>query len=182
MGAAWPRTTKTRKSSVYGWELISNYRAARRTTFINTVTAERVKWIENLRTNISEFCGLTYTWCASNIEGTEEKNEILKKIDVLRHHIRLQLNPDPSATLDREIEKLIAEVPYLTHQTQQDELKIAINNLIETSQTLLKEEWEKVKLESKRGDLKENENCLDFIFAGLNQWCMKRTKKWRKSA
>ena len=163
------------------WNVINNYRTARRTTFINTVTAERVKWIENLRTNISNFCGLTYTWCASNLEGKEEEKEIVKKIDVLRHYIRLQLNPDPTATLDREIEKLIADIPKLTHETKQGELKEAINNLVERSQNLLKEEWEKVKQESKRGDLRDDENCLDFLFARLNQWCLKKTEQWRQS-
>ena len=49
------------------WNIINNYRASRRTAFINTVTAERVKWIEKLRENISEFCGLTYTWSLSKM-------------------------------------------------------------------------------------------------------------------
>jgi hypothetical protein len=31
------------------WNLANNYRLSRRTAFINTVTAERVKWIERLR-------------------------------------------------------------------------------------------------------------------------------------
>ncbi len=44
------------------WNIVNNYRTSRRTSFINTVTSERVKWIEKLRENISTFCGLTYTW------------------------------------------------------------------------------------------------------------------------
>jgi hypothetical protein len=105
------------------WNIINNYRAARRTAFINSVTAERIKWIETLRNNISTFCGLTYTWSMSKLGGTEEEKEIVKEIDKLRHYIRLQLNPSPNAKLDREIEKHIINIPDLTHETREAELK-----------------------------------------------------------
>lgn len=159
------------------WNVINNYRSSKRTAFINTVTTERIKWIENLRSNISSFCGLTYTWSMSELEGTEEEKEIIKEIDKLRHYIRLQLNPDPDALLDRKIEKLISLIPTLTPQHKQEDLKTEINNLITTSQELLKEEWEKVKEESKRGDLKDNEHCLDSLLSKINKWCLNKTKK-----
>jgi hypothetical protein len=93
------------------WNIVNNYRTSRRTAFINTVTSERVKWIQHLREDLSTFCGLTYTWSVSKLEGTEEEKEIIKQIDKLRHYIRLQLNPDPNASLDRRIEELIKRVP-----------------------------------------------------------------------
>ena len=93
------------------WNIVNNYRLSRQTVFINTVTAERVKWIEKLRINISEFCGLSYTWQASKLEGTAEGLIAIKQIDKLRHLIRLQLNPD--GTHDKEIERLIAQIPNL---------------------------------------------------------------------
>jgi hypothetical protein len=40
------------------YNAVQNYRSSRRTTFINTVTSERVKWIEKLRQSISTFYGL----------------------------------------------------------------------------------------------------------------------------
>jgi hypothetical protein len=118
----------------------------------------------------------------SKLEGSEDELALLKEIDKLRHLIRLQLNPDPEAHLDREIEKLIIKVPSLTHELKQDELKESLDELIVTSQNLLKTEWEKVKEESKRGDLKDNEHCLDPIFRRLNGWCLNKTRKWTKSA
>jgi hypothetical protein len=81
------------------WNLVSNYRTSRRTSFINTVTAQRVKWIEQLRQDISVFSGLT-------------------------HLIRLRLNP--SGTHDKEIEELLRRIPQLTHVAQRDELKQAL--------------------------------------------------------
>ncbi|MDP8205815.1 MAG: hypothetical protein P9L92_04050 [Candidatus Electryonea clarkiae] len=134
------------------WNLVVNYKNSRRTSFINTVTSERIKWIDKLRNNISDFCGLTYTWVMSELKEKPNELEYIVKIDNLRHLIRLQLNPD--GALDQKIEELIAEIPTLTNSSQRKELRSAINTLIETTQKLLKEEWDKVKLESKSGDLK----------------------------
>ncbi len=137
-----------------GWNLLSNYRASRRTSFINTVTAQRIKWIEQLRQDISAFSGLTHTWCFSELEGKPEEAAILKEIDRLRHLIRLRLNP--SGTHDQEIEELIQRIPQFTHVTKRGELKQTIEQITVATQKLLKEEWDKVKEESKYGDLKEN--------------------------
>jgi hypothetical protein len=154
------------------WNLIINYRNSRRTSFINTVTSERIKWIDKLRHNISDFCGLTYTWSMSDLQNKPEELDYLRKIDNLRHLIRLQLNP--TGELDQKIEQLIAEIPELTHPSKIDQLKEAINELIETTQKLLKEEWDKVRQESKRGDLKDNEYFLDPMMEDFNKWCLKK--------
>ena len=59
-----------------------------------------------------------------------------------------------------EIESLIAEIPTLTGPTNQKELKAALDNLTVTTQLLLKEEWEKVKQEAERGNLKPERTRL----------------------
>ncbi len=135
------------------WNLIANYHATRRTSFINTVTSQRVKWIEQLRQDISSFSGLTHTWCCSELEGKPEETEMLKEIDRLRHVIRLRLNPD--ATHDRKITQLIRKIPELTDISKRTELKEALEELTVTTQLLLSEEWKKVKAEAKYGDLQE---------------------------
>ncbi len=159
------------------WNIVMNYRQSRRTTFINTVTSERVKWIKTLRQNISTFCGLTYNWCYSNLRNKPEEREVLKQIDKLRHLIRLQLNPDPESKLERKIEDLIKTIPELTDTSKRYELKDSLNELIQTTQQLLKEEWETVKAESKRGDLKENENFLDPVLDRFNNFLLRLTSK-----
>jgi len=138
------------------WNIINHYRVNKRSSFINTVTNERVKWLDKLRKNISDFCGLTYTWSMSNVEGKPEEFELVSKCDKLRFLIRLQLNPkeiNGQPNPDKKIEELIAKVPELTHESKQQELKDALDQMIITSQELLKEEWEKVKAEAKSGDL-----------------------------
>jgi len=135
------------------WNAVNNYRSSKRTSFINTVTTERVKWIERLRNNISSFVGLTHTWGRSKLECKDEF-DVLKKIDNLRYLIRLQLNPNGKH--DKKIEELIALIPNLTDPSEDENLEQAKKELIENTQLLLKEEWDKVKLESKQGDLKES--------------------------
>ena len=69
------------------WNLWNNYKTTRKNNFINTVTNQRIKWIEQLRQNIASFLGLTHTWCASDIEGKPEEPKIHKQLDRLRHLI-----------------------------------------------------------------------------------------------
>ena len=140
------------------WNIINHYKTTRKISFINTVTSERVKWLDKLRKNISDFCGLTHTWTRSIIQGSPDEAKILTEIDKLRYLIRLQLNPKvdhgvPNA--DKKIEELITVIPNLTDINRRAELDQAMDQLIVTSQLLLKKEWEKVKAESKIGDLND---------------------------
>jgi hypothetical protein len=135
------------------WNFIQGHRAARKASFINTVTSQRVLWIEQMRQDVSKFVGLTHTWAQSNLEGTDSELEVLKEIDRLRQVIRLRLNPDD--TPDRKIAELVKKIPTLTHESRRNELMDALNRLTEATQEMLKGEWEKVKSESKDGDLSE---------------------------
>ncbi len=65
----------------------------------------------------------------------------------------MRLNPD--GTHDRKITDLIKLIPTLTHTSKRAELLDALEELTTTTQELLKEEWEKVKAESKDGDLSD---------------------------
>ena len=67
--------------------------------------------------------------------------------------IRLRLNPEEN--YDRRIEQLLAEIPELTDISKRDRLTQALEELTVTSQKLLKQEWEKVKLEAEQGNLKK---------------------------
>jgi hypothetical protein len=133
------------------WNAITNHRINRRTTFVNTVTSQRIKWIEQLRQDIGSFSGLVYHWSHSEMEGKDGEGEMLKELDRLRHVIRLRLNPE--GELDQKIEALIAEIPHYTDPSRQPELLDALERLTKTTQALLKEEWDKVKLESEHGPL-----------------------------
>lgn len=134
------------------WNTFQTYYATRKASFINNVTTQRIKWLEQLRQDISTFSGLTHTWCSSSLQGKPEEAEILKELDRLRHVIRLRLNPD--GIHDQKITTLLKLIPTLTSPSQLTALLDALEELTTTTQKLLKEEWEKVKKEAKDGDLK----------------------------
>jgi hypothetical protein len=143
--------------------ILYNLYINKKTIFINTVTAERIKWIGKLRENISAFCGLSYHWVFTGIENQEKSNELIKEIDRLRVMIKLQLNPN--GTLDIRLMSLIDEIvrlsvpkgiPNLGEIRANFEAKV--NEMIQTGQLLLKAEWEKAKEESKKGDLRRKLN------------------------
>lgn len=133
------------------WNSFANFRSGQRTMFVNTVTSQRIKWIEQLRQDISTFSGLVYHWAMTDLTDTKEEQQIVKEIDRLNHVIRLRLNP--AGTYDKVIEGLLAEIPK--HTEDQAKIKELLEQLTVTSQALLKEEWEKVKAESKKGPLSD---------------------------
>jgi hypothetical protein len=51
---------------------------------------------------------------------------------------------------------MIGDIPNLTHISQHEKLKRALEELTVTSQKLLKQEWDKVKLEAEYGNLKKD--------------------------
>lgn len=138
------------------YNVLQNYRTSRRTTFINTVTSERVKWIEKLRLSISTFCGLAHYWRFSTVRGSDDQRQKIEEIDKLRHLIALQLNPNDD--VDREIQTLVGEIVSMCsgHREVSDrDFRRQLDSLTEKTQQLLKAEWDKVKRESLKGALSQ---------------------------
>jgi hypothetical protein len=141
------------------WNIYQNYRNTRRTSFINTVTSERVKWIAHVRETISRFCGLTYHWAVSpQLQVTAGGEDVLREIDTLRHLIPLQLNPD--GALEKDIVSLVAQIPHATDPKKTDLLWDLLDKLIGKTQLMLKAEWEKVKDEAENGRLTATDSML----------------------
>ena len=137
--------------------IIYNIYINRRTTYINSVTAERVKWINALRENVSKYAGLTYNWVISEVkEESDESKEILKEIDRLRILIQLQINPKEK--LGKKIISWIDTISSHTHESQKEKLKQDLKGMVADVQELLKEEWDKVKDESEKGRLPKKDD------------------------
>jgi hypothetical protein len=127
----------------------------RRTSFINTVTSERVKWIGKLRENVSNYVGLTHYWFVSKRDVDQQKLEdVLRDLRLLRYQITLQLNP--KAHIDRKIMQLVREIPDHASKPDMTPLNNSLDELISKGQQLLKAEWDKVKQEAERGSLADN--------------------------
>ncbi len=129
--------------------LLYNQSASKRSAFINTVTSERVKWIEKVRKNIAALIALCER--RSRTSSGTELEEIHRMIDPLQYEIRLQLNPIE----DQTIEEMLNRLPSHTRSPYADELRDLLNELTRATQQLLKREWEKAKKESVKGDLQE---------------------------
>ncbi|MBI1307085.1 MAG: hypothetical protein GC181_10825 [Bacteroidetes bacterium] len=75
------------------FNLIITFRNVRKTAFINSVTASRIKYIQDLRESISRFCALVYSY--NNGIYKLEKEEVWalhNEANTLKFLIRLYLN------------------------------------------------------------------------------------------
>jgi hypothetical protein len=124
-------------------------RNTRKTNFINSITASRIKYIQELRTNLSRFCGVVTNY---NSRNREQTNEDLLKIqleyDKLKYLLKLYLNPEDEYW-DNEMMRLIKDIRERTDKDPNQ----CIEELIVITQYLLKLEWEGAKLESQKGPL-----------------------------
>lgn len=130
--------------------LYSNLRVAKRTAFVNTVTSERVKWIAKVRENVSTLCSLCDQWMLHRTQ--DNTPELQRQIERVKNEIRLQLNSsDPD---DQDIERLLARLPSWTNSPTHEEYSKLQATLVSATQAMLKREWDKVKDEAVRGDLR----------------------------
>jgi len=130
-------------------------RNSKKTIFINSVTASRIKYIQDLRNNIAEFCGLFFRYgllMKDDPRLSTEKLRILESSDKLKYLIMLYLNPEDT-DWDKKIIRLIDDIRTAIDQHPTDK----IDELINVTQYLLKLKWEEAKKESQKGILSEKE-------------------------
>ena len=132
------------------FNLYQTIKLKRKTHFVDTITAERIKWLEKLRGDISRFSGLTSFWTKS-LKGIDDEysRDVLKEIDILRIMIKLRLNPN--GKYDKEIITLVDDIPKITDNVDMTELNNKLDELTSASQKLLKEEWDRVRKEVQKG-------------------------------
>ena len=130
--------------------LYFNLRTAKRTAFINIVTSERVKWIAKVRENVATLCSLCDQWMWHKTQGSTP--DLQKQIESKKNEVRLQLNPDDPE--DKEIARLLDRLPSWVQGMTPEEYGSLQMLLINATQAMLKREWNKVKEEAIRGDLR----------------------------
>lgn len=136
--------------------VVTTYRVAGRTVYITSITAERSKWIDKLRTNLAAYSGLLAElsfalhdrgfFDAEYRERGDEIIAVLNRVNAVASVIQLQLNP--WNVIDRHVLTLIDAV-VIRRGTDQELVDRADKLLIQHSQWLLKAEWEKVKFEAR---------------------------------
>jgi hypothetical protein len=124
-----------------------------KTTFINSITTSRIKYIQELRNTIAELCSLVTSY-KSRISKLDYADhfELLKQTNKLKYQIRLFLNP-ADEYWDNKILELTNQIVIKDDIDPQNK----IDELIVITQFLLKLEWEGVKRESEKGIISEIE-------------------------
>jgi hypothetical protein len=135
--------------------LIISLKNSRKTIFINSITSARIKYIQEIRNSISEYCGLIYRYNKihnATLDFTSEQADVLKSLDKIKYQIILYLNPEDKSW-DNKIIEFIEAIRDGIGKDQED----TIRQLITLTQYLLQLEWEGAKIESKKGLLSEKE-------------------------
>lgn len=151
-GATWAAIFAT--FGLGAWNLFVGLEGTKKTRFINTVTNQRVLWIEKLREDLAQFLSLAAIMAADTTRGrpvaTAKDNRIA--LNRLRRVITLRLNPADAE--DQKIQALLPTIVGLAFDGDRKGLVDAhLNTLADLSQKMLKLEWDKVKLEAENGRL-----------------------------
>lgn len=138
----------------------------KKTLFINTVTSERMRWITKLKDYLAEFYSNIQYFSRDSDESINKVNEV----NLLRTKIKLYLNPVD----DKNLIDLVDELYELLKKSREkamygktdlsdeeilyknEELEMKLSELIKFSQKTLKHEWERVKIESVKGYMHQN--------------------------
>lgn len=119
----------------------------RRSVYISSVTAERSKWIDKLRSNIAELlrvCAEINNEVHKSVAYDDKRN----KADGLIALITLQLNPADKDGIDNN---LIDHLQILVKSSENrgDGFRTEEKKFVRHAQFMLKEEWETVKSEAR---------------------------------
>lgn len=125
---------------------------ARKSAYISSVTVERSKWLDKLRANISdlvaELSQISIQTASDAYPAGSEMITSIKRADAKIAMIKLQLNPRGS--IDKNIIKVMdLAIKVAGKKAPEIHCRDIEAALIRHSQFLLKEEWEKVKMESR---------------------------------
>ena len=143
---------------------------SRKTIFINSITASRIKYLQDLRNTISEFSGLIYRYNNFNKFTKNDINSLLREIDKLAVLIKLYLNPEDTF-FDTKIGAFIDDI----QDSIENNPRAKINELITVTQYLLKLEWERAKMESRNGIItKVEKDKLYYKYVGLHEKHIKK--------
>lgn len=121
-----------------------------RTVYINSVTAERSRWIEKLRANIGKLStAIIYLHISMNAESLDDSSKDrvhAKTVELLEAVSSLGLQLNPNGVIDGNVLKIVELI--INAVEDKNRLDEAHGLLMTHSRWLLKEEWEKVKAEA----------------------------------
>ncbi|RVT56436.1 hypothetical protein [Niallia taxi] len=122
--------------------------------YIDSINAERVKWINTVRDLFSEFDKTAYLMGQNILMGKSSENEILKKeLIFLSNQMELFLNPTEvisKAVIDKKNSVVLALMAF-NPTIDGREQGLFLFDLRYLQQVILKSEWKRVKKETQKG-------------------------------
>ena len=113
-------------------------KASTSTKYIDTITNSRIQWMQTLRKYLCDFIS------AYNENDANDTNK--NKMLLSKYQIQLHLNPN--GPIDKVLVQILDEICESDNPMAETQ---NISKLIMISQKYLKEEWERVKLETQKG-------------------------------
>lgn len=114
----------------------------------DVLSGNRMFWITTLRTHVAEFISEHMVIYSNNsIEDSTTRLNRLRKVTLLKYKIELLLNPEEEYSIS--IISLMKQMNQLNSSKEEadrnNRYQQAINRLVEEVQSVLKEEWIRVK-------------------------------------
>lgn len=164
--------------------LFSSLRTNKRTTFVNAVTSERVKWMGQLRELISEYLQLTTYYERKPILKGKEHDDFFERLVYLQHRIKLHMNH--TGEPDREINELIKRINEKIFEIYQanDLLKIPpedrLQHLLSSSNETFKKKLIQKQKEGTLSQVLNSEESKENVIQFLNEIIEEYNKEFKQ--
>ncbi|MEK3866367.1 hypothetical protein MHH60_23100 [Paenibacillus sp. FSL H7-0716] len=164
--------------------LFSSLRTNKRTTFVNAVTSERVKWMGQLRELTSEYLQLTTYYERKPILEGKEHDDFFERLVYLQHRIKLHMNH--TGVPDREINELIKRINEKIFEIYQanDLLKIPpedrLQYLLSSSNEIIKKKLIQKQKEGTLTQVLNPEESKDNAIQFLNEIIEEYNKEFKQ--
>lgn len=142
---------------------IFNLKNSKGDRYIDSINAERVKWINKIRELFSEYDKIAFLMGENITCGRHSENkELSKELVYLNNHIELFLNP--TEVITREVIKLQDNISrsVKSGNINSQQLEEQLYNLHYLQQVILKSEWKRIKNETKKGKEIRKEDLRDI--------------------
>ena len=134
---------------------------ASRTVYINSVTAERSKWIDALRKSIADYSGAAERLYARRADPKyADSTEWAADVQSLRTHLSaLKMRLNPREAMAQNLIDAARKLDQAARIHRWADMELASEIMVRHGQWVLKTEWNRVKLEAASGAEKKRLQC-----------------------
>ncbi|MBX3735814.1 MAG: hypothetical protein KF715_03915 [Candidatus Didemnitutus sp.] len=150
---AWVAIIGTLTLGVSIWNLFAVRRAASHQRVSVTVTGERLRWVQELRTATAEFIGTADALTAAPSPGATKAEDLLIALATQGRRIQVLLQPTEPNEADILIQQLVDEIRGQIGAGKFSEAALKCRALLAAVQSHTNTEWSKVKAEARQGEL-----------------------------